>query len=123
MRSDFNRLMEYACGSDTDCGEALESGGGYLIDTGFNITSGGSNGVHIYESFSRGYKDLMDVCLHIALADALFRDEKTFIILDDPFANLDERKLKKALDMLERLSRERQIIYFICHDSRRPHFS
>ncbi len=122
MRSDFNRLMEYACGSDTDCGEALESGG-YLIDTGFNITSGGSNGVHIYESFSRGYKDLMDVCLHIALADALFRDEKTFIILDDPFANLDERKLKKALDMLERLSRERQIIYFICHDSRRPHFS
>lgn len=123
MRSDFNRLMEYACGGDTDCGEALESGGGYLIDTGFNITSGGSNGVHIYESFSRGYKDLMDVCLHIALADALFRDEKTFIILDDPFANLDERKLKKALDMLERLSRERQIIYFICHDSRRPHFS
>lgn len=122
MRSDFNRLMEYACGGDTDCGEALESGG-YLIDTGFNITSGGSNGVHIYESFSRGYKDLMDVCLHIALADALFRDEKTFIILDDPFANLDERKLKKALDMLERLSRERQIIYFICHDSRRPHFS
>lgn len=92
----------------------------WKIDPELNITAGTETGVHGYDSFSLGYKDLMDICLHLALSDALFKDEKPFMILDDPFTNLDEDKLKNALDILKQISSDRQIIYLVCHESRLP---
>ena len=41
------------------------------------------------DCFSTGYKDLIGICTRFALVDALFENEKPFIILDDPFVNLD----------------------------------
>ena len=49
----------------------------------------------------------------------LFTKEKPFLILDDPFTNLDDEKIKNAIDLIKKLSEEYQIIYFVCHDSRR----
>ena len=71
--------------------------------------------------FSTGYQDLIYICMRLSLIDALFEEEKPFIILDDPFVNLDENKMKNALSLLEKLSKEYQIIYFVCHESRNVH--
>ena len=71
--------------------------------------------------FSTGYQDLIYICMRLSLIDALFEEEKPFIILDDPFVNLDENKMKNALSLLEELSKEYQIIYFVCHESRNAH--
>lgn len=68
---------------------------------------------------STGYKDLIGICIRFSLIDALFENEKPFIILDDPFVNLDEEKLEKAKKILIELSKKYQIIYFICHESRK----
>ena len=57
--------------------------------------------------------------MRLSLIDSLFEKEKPFIILDDPFVNLDESKIKNATDLLKNISKDYQIIYFICHDSRR----
>ncbi|MDD3947539.1 MAG: hypothetical protein PHI19_06840 [Clostridia bacterium] len=70
------------------------------------------------QSFSRGYRDLFDVCAHLALADALYKNEKPFLILDDPFKNLDDEKMKAAKTLLKTLAKEYQIIYLVCHTSR-----
>lgn len=70
------------------------------------------------EYFSAGYKDLIGICARFALIDALFEDEKPFLVLDDPFVNLDKGKLGNALDLLEQVSKQYQIIYLTCHDSR-----
>ena len=48
----------------------------------------------------------------------LFEDEKPFIILDDPFINMDENNIGGALKLLDELQKEYQIIYLICHNSR-----
>lgn len=69
--------------------------------------------------FSTGYKDLIYICMRLSLVKALFKEEKPFIILDDPFVNLDEEKTTKALNLLEELSKKYQIIYFICNSSRK----
>ena len=69
--------------------------------------------------FSTGYKDLIYICMRLSLIDALFENEKPFIILDDPFVNLDENKIKNARSLLNQLSKKYQIIYFICHESRK----
>ncbi len=70
------------------------------------------------EYYSKGYQNLFEICKRFALTDVLFTGEKPFIILDDPFYNLDDEKLKNALDLIKKLSSEYQIIYFICHESR-----
>ena len=68
--------------------------------------------------YSKGYQNLIEICKRFALTDVLFKGEKPFIILDDPFYNLDEIKIKNALGLIKELSKEYQIIYFICHSSR-----
>ena len=68
--------------------------------------------------FSTGYKDLIYICMRLSLIDSLFEKEKPFVILDDPFVNLDENKIKNATELLKNISEKYQIIYFVCHNSR-----
>lgn len=71
------------------------------------------------QSLSSGWRDLLGICLRFAIADAMFPEEKPFLILDDPFVNLDDEKMKGALELLQSISEEYQVIYFACHNSRR----
>ena len=68
--------------------------------------------------FSAGQTDLILLCMRFALVDALFRNAKPFVILDDPFINLDDERTREALALLRDLSRDRQIIYLTCNSSR-----
>lgn len=67
---------------------------------------------------SNGYQDLIGLCMRMAMVDAMYQQEKPFIVLDDPFVNLDESKLQGAKVFLEKLSETYQVIYFTCHESR-----
>ena len=86
------------------------------IDLGVSIEENGSE--KSIEYYSKGYQNLFEICKRFALTDVLFTGEKPFIILDDPFYNLDDKKLKSALKLVEKLSNDYQIIYLVCHDSR-----
>ena len=88
------------------------------LDVNLNaeINENGSN--KKIDFMSTGYKDLIYICMRLSLIDSLFEDEKPFIILDDPFVNLDEEKVKNAMKLIETKAEEFQIIYFVCHESR-----
>ena len=68
--------------------------------------------------FSAGQTDMVMLCMRFALVDALFSEVKPFIILDDPFVNLDDTRTAEALALLQELAQERQIIYLVCNSSR-----
>ena len=68
--------------------------------------------------FSAGYSDIVMLCMRFALVDALFPDTKPFVILDDPFINLDDVNTEKAIELLKKLGEDRQIIYLVCNSSR-----
>ena len=68
--------------------------------------------------FSAGQTDMVMLCMRFALVDALFGDLKPFVILDDPFVNLDDGRTAEALKLLKELARDRQIIYLVCNSSR-----
>ena len=87
------------------------------VNLHIKINEQGSNKEINY--FSTGYKDLVYICMRLSLIDSLFENEKPFIILDDPFVNLDENKIKNAIELLNSLSNKYQIIYFVCHESRK----
>ncbi len=68
--------------------------------------------------FSTGYQDMMGICLRMAFVDAMYPGEKPFLIFDDPFVNLDDRKTEGSLRFLREIAREYQIIYFTCREDR-----
>ena len=70
--------------------------------------------------FSTGNVDIVMLCMRLALIDALFGDVRPFIILDDPFVNLDDVHTGQALQLLRQLGQDRQILYLVCHSSRNP---
>lgn len=69
-------------------------------------------------NYSAGSRDKVSICYRMGLVEAMFTDEKPFLIMDDPFVNLDEGRLERAKEMLHRLSEQYQIIYLTCHQSR-----
>ncbi len=88
------------------------------IDIDLNVAVVEKSGEKDTDFYSKGYQNLIEICKRFALTDVLFKGEKPFIILDDPFYNLDEIKIKNAVNLIKELSEEYQIIYFICHSSR-----
>lgn len=89
------------------------------IDIDLNVTVEENSGEKSTEYYSKGYQNLFEICKRFALIDVLFTAEKPFIILDDPFYNLDDEKLDQSKDLVKKLSEEYQILYFVCHESRR----
>lgn len=67
---------------------------------------------------SLGNRDLIGICMRMALVEAMYDDRQPFLILDDPFVNLDENRTKGAMRFLAEIAKEYQVIYFTCHGSR-----
>lgn len=67
---------------------------------------------------SLGNRDLIGICMRMALVEAMYGERKPFLILDDPFVNLDENRTKGAIRFLSEIAKEYQVIYFTCHSSR-----
>ena len=88
------------------------------IDVNLNVKLDQNGGKRDVAYFSTGYQDLIYLCIRFSLIDALFEEESPFVVLDDPFVNLDEEKIKNCIDLINKISNKYQIIYFVCHKSR-----
>ncbi len=95
-----------------------DGSGESMIDTDLKIRLDRGGAARDKEFFSRGWRDMIDIAMRLALTDALYDNEKPMLILDDPFVNLDDARLEKAMGLLKKLSEERQIVYLTCHSSR-----
>ena len=89
-----------------------------VIDTELKVCLDENGKLRESQYLSDGYKDLVNFCSRMALVDALFKEEKPPVILDDPFVNLDDEKINHALALLKQMAKEKQILYFACHKSR-----
>ncbi|MCR5743416.1 MAG: AAA family ATPase [Lachnospiraceae bacterium] len=67
---------------------------------------------------SMGIKDLYGIALRLSFAEAMFTDEKSFLIMDDPFVNFDDVRYEAAAAFLKKLAEKYQIIYFTCSKNR-----
>ncbi|MBR4708449.1 MAG: AAA family ATPase [Pseudobutyrivibrio sp.] len=99
----------------TKSGYAIED---FELDMDLNIKLTYSGSTKGAEYLSQGYQDLVALCSRLALVDVLYPEEKPILILDDPFTNLDDKKIKESLKLLHKIADDRQTVYFTCHDSR-----
>lgn len=88
------------------------------VDTDLNVNVIDNTKTRDLEYFSKGYKDLINICLRLSLIDTMFVKTKPCIILDDPFINLDDKKVASAINVLDKLSQNYQILYLTCNSSR-----
>lgn len=110
LEEGFNRYSRYLTK------EALE----FHIDTNMELKLQQEGALRDMGSFSVGWQDLFGICMRLSLADAMYPGEKPFLILDDPFVNLDAEKIRGGLWLLNQIQEEYQILYFTCHESRTP---
>ncbi len=110
MQKSFARSLSMLTGEDST--EAL-------MDTSFTVRLREGGQTRTMESFSRGRRDAVQFCVRLSLTDALYAEgEKPFLLLDDPFVNLDDDRLAAARSLLDRLAEDYQILYLICHKER-----
>ena len=111
MQESFSRYL-----SDLTDGEASES----VLDTSFDVRMRDAGQSRTMESYSKGSQDTVRFCVRLSLTDALYADgERPFLLLDDPFVNLDESRLEAVQAQLKKLSERYQIIHMICHEGRK----
>ena len=85
------------------------------IDDDFVVAYEGGGSLRPVDHLSGGQRAVVSLCFRLALADSLFGSERPFVILDDPFADLDEEHMARAAALLSSLAADRQIIYFYCN--------
>ena len=90
----------------------------FRIDANVNLARKEEGAFHDIQAQSEGYGDAIGISMRLALLDTMYEKEKPVIILDDPFSGMDDAKLEGTRKLLEEVSRNYQIIYMTCHDSR-----
>jgi DNA repair exonuclease SbcCD ATPase subunit len=97
---------------------AGKDGTAYHLDANTNLTVEEMGRQHETRFLSTSYQDLTGICMRMALVDAMFSDEKPFVVFDDPFADFDQQKITGGLEFLKQISTKYQVVYFTCHESR-----
>jgi DNA repair exonuclease SbcCD ATPase subunit len=82
------------------------------VDLGLKVVSGGT--LRDSAALSAGMRDLTGLCMRMALVEAMYPNEKPFVVFDDPFVSLDDEKKLRAAQFLKNVSADRQVIYFTC---------
>ena len=67
-------------------------------------------------SLSRGTVEQLYLAVRLALCElTLSGEEKPPLVLDDALVNFDDRRMELALELLQELAQDRQILLFSCH--------
>lgn len=70
-----------------------------------------------YNHLSSGELSICALCFRLALIDNL--GINSFIIFDDSFSNLDSNHFNNVANLIKDLTKDKQILYFTCHESRK----
>ena len=88
-----------------------------IIDSNLNLLM--KDNLFNEEYLSAGVKDLVQISKRFALIDLIFKNERPFIVLDDPLVNLKDKNLKIATNIIKEISKKYQILFLTCHSSRK----
>ena len=105
--------LKYADAIESMLGEKVS------MDAEFRISFERGGQQRADRHLSAGQRSVCALCFRLALMENMYGAEKPFLVLDDPFAELDETHFAKTAKTLAALAKDVQIIYFCCHASRK----
>jgi uncharacterized protein YhaN len=71
---------------------------------------------------SQGTAEQLYLSLRLALAKTYEAAEKYPLIIDDSFVNFDKKRTERAIMLLHEVAKERQVLFFTCHEHILPLF-
>lgn len=109
MQDSFGRYLRVLTGDDAPV---------FTMDAQFRVKLRAAGLGRDTDAFSVGMRDLIALCERLALLDAMFEGERPFLILDDPFTNLDDATVDRACALVQAVAARYQVLYLTCHSSR-----
>lgn len=89
------------------------------MDTDYRVRVKVDGIAHDCNHLSQGERTCLELALRIAVIDNMYKEEKPFIVMDDPFVELDAVNMVKAKELIRKIAERYQVVYFCCHESRR----
>lgn len=105
------KLLEYAGKLDEELASKI------MLNSGFEIQYEQGASFWELDYLSFGQKDLLWLCERLAVADSVYSDKETFLVLDEPFVNFDDEHIGKAKALIRECAEKRQIFYFTCRQA------
>lgn len=106
-----NKLESY--GLQEYLGVALQ------LDSNYNLHFESYGERHSSKHLSNGQRTLALFVLRLAFMEQLSTSIQPPLILDDPFLHLDKQNMEVCKQILNTIAKDRQILYFCCHSSRK----
>jgi len=82
------------------------------IPTGF-VRSDGN--VIETDLLSTGTLDVLGLALRLSMANYFLKEPEAFLVMDDPFVDMDPGRQSNAANLLKEYSKTKQLIVFTCH--------
>ena len=64
---------------------------------------------------STGTLDVLGLALRLSMANYFLKEQEAFLVMDDPFVDMDPGRQSNAANLLKEYSKKKQIIIFTCH--------
>lgn len=68
-----------------------------------------------YELLSAGTKDVLSLALRISMAKYFLKEAEGFLIMDDPFVDMDPERQQRAGEIIRKFAEDKQVVIFTCH--------
>jgi exonuclease SbcC len=66
---------------------------------------------------SAGTLDVLGLALRLSMANYFLKEQEAFLVMDDPFVDMDPSRQSNAANLLKEYSKTKQLIIFTCHPS------
>ena len=64
---------------------------------------------------STGTLDVLGLALRLSMANYFLKEQEAFLVMDDPFVDMDPGRQSSAANLLKEYSKTKQLIIFTCH--------
>ncbi|MDK2830336.1 AAA family ATPase [Methanolobus sp. WCC1] len=68
-----------------------------------------------YDLLSAGTKDVLSLALRLSMAKYFLQEANGFLIMDDPFVDMDPERQQRTGELLRKFAEDKQVIIFTCH--------
>lgn len=84
------------------------------IDEQMTVKLASGNHALTYEILSNGTKDTISLAFRLAMLEHLFPNGDGLAVFDDPFTEMDEKRVEQACRLIQKYAENNQVIFITC---------
>jgi uncharacterized protein YhaN len=125
----FRRMKEETVGNPaSDIEEKFKEYLGLISDGGLTLSSmdaklsvklASGNHELTYDILSEGTKDTIARAFRLAMLEHLFPDGDGLAVFDDPFTDMDPRRVEESCRLVQKFAQNNQVIFITCDEKYR----